>query len=124
MELRRTHLRYLLAIYELGRTQANVGIVNISKALGCSKASVTAMASSLMEMGLLVRERYGKIYLTDTGFLLARELSHCVGEIRQRLPAMGLALSEEDAGALAQTIALNLPEDSRRKLGGRQAVGQ
>lgn len=119
MELRKTHLRYLLAIYELGRQHADVGIANISKALGCSKASVTSMASSLMEMGLLVRERYGKLYLTDTGFLMAKELSRCVEEIRRRLPALELELDEETAASLAQTIALHLPEDFRRRLTGK-----
>ena len=71
-ELREAHLRYLLAIYELGRTQPDVGTLDIANALGYTKASVTKMAGTLMDMGLLVREKYGKIYLTgakDNGSL-------------------------------------------------------
>ena len=113
MELRESHLRYLLVIYELGQVKPEVGTADIAKALDCSKASVTNMMSNLMEMGLLVRERYGKIYLTDTGFLLAKDLFHCVKEINQRLPVLGLDMTAEDSKNLAHTIVLNLPEHYR-----------
>ena len=73
-ELREAHLRYLLAIYELGKSNPDVGTQAVAKALNCSKASVTKMMATLMDMNLLVREKYGKIYLTDTGFLLAKEM--------------------------------------------------
>ena len=55
MELRESHLRYLLVIYELGKVKPDVGTADIAKALDCSKASVTNMMSNLMELGLLVR---------------------------------------------------------------------
>lgn len=71
-------------------------------------------------LSLLVRERYGKIYLTDTGFLLAKELFRCVEVIRERLPAMGFELTEEEATALAYTMVVNLPENSRKRLAGRE----
>lgn len=118
-ELREAHLRYLLAIYELGRLKPDVGIQNISKALCCSKASATKMVGTLMNMNLLVRERYGKIYLTDTGFLLAKDLLRCVGVIRERLPAMGLALTTEEAEEYIRMMVLNLPEYCRSQLAGR-----
>ena len=119
MELRESHLRYLLVIYELGQAATDVGTADIAKALDCSKASVTNMMSNLMDLGLLVRERYGKIYLTDTGFLLAKELFLCVKTVSQRLPALGLDMTEEDAGNLAHTIVLNLPKHCRKQLAGR-----
>ncbi|MBD5083503.1 MAG: hypothetical protein HDT33_00125, partial [Clostridiales bacterium] len=77
-ELREAHLRYLLAIYELSRSNPDVGTQAVAKALDCAKASVTKMAANLMDRNLLVRERYGKIYLTDTGFLMAKDLLRCV----------------------------------------------
>jgi DtxR family Mn-dependent transcriptional regulator len=119
-ELRETHLRYLLAVYELSRSNPDVGIQAIAKALNCSKASVTKMMANLMELNLLVRERYGKIYLTDTGFLLAKDLLRCVEVIRERLPAMGFDLTPEEAAALAYTMVVNLPEHSRNQLAGRE----
>ena len=90
MEIRTSHLRYLLTIYELSQERMDVGTADIAKAIDCSKASVTHMMSNLMEMDLLVRERYGKIYLTDTGFLLARDMFRAVTELQKRIPAMDL----------------------------------
>ena len=71
-ELREAHLRYLLAIYELGKSNPDVGTQAVAKTLNCSKAPVTKMAGVLMDMKLLAREKYGKIYLTDTGFCWQR----------------------------------------------------
>lgn len=118
-ELREAHLRYLLAIYELGKSTPDVGTQAVAKALNCSKASVTKMTGILMDMGLLVREKYGKIYLTDTGFLLAKDMLQCIELIRERLPAMGFDLTEEEAQDFVRTMVVNLPEHCRRRLAGR-----
>lgn len=53
-ELRKAHLHYLLAIYELGRNDPDVGAQAVAEALNCSKASVTKMTGILMDMRLLV----------------------------------------------------------------------
>lgn len=118
-ELREAHLRYLLAIYELGKSTPDVGTQAVAKALNCSKASVTKMMATLMDMNLLVRERYGKIYLTDTGFLLAKDMLQCVEPIHERLPAMGFDLTEEETQDFVRTIVVNLPEHCRNHLIGR-----
>ena len=118
-ELREAHLRYLLAIYELGGNDPDVGTQAVAKTLNYSKASVTKMMGILMDAGLLVRERYGKIYLTDTGFLLAKDLLRCVEVIRERLPALELALTKEEAEEYIRMMAMNLPEHCRNHLAGR-----
>lgn len=123
-ELREAHLRYLLAIYELGRNDPDVGTQSVAKALNCSKASVTKMMGILMDMGLLVRERYGKIYLTDTGFLLAKDMLRCVEVVHERLPAMGFDLTEEETRDFVRTMVLNLPEHCRNRLTGRDKIAQ
>lgn len=110
MGLTETHLRYLLTIYDLGRTTPDVGAVEIAKALGVSKPSVTRMLGVLMDRGLLVRERYGKVYLTDTGFLLARDFKKKVERLRGLIPQMGLALSEEELLDAACVLAAALSE--------------
>ena len=118
-ELREAHLRYLLAIYELGWVMPDVGTQDVARTLNCSKASVTKMMRILMDFGLLVRERYGKIYLTDTGFLLAKDLLLCVELIRERLPAMGFDLTEEETEEYIRMMAMNLPEHCQKHLAGR-----
>jgi Mn-dependent DtxR family transcriptional regulator len=115
-ELREAHLRYLLAIYELGKSNPDVGTQAVAKALNCSKASVTKMMATLMDMNLLVREKYGKIYLTDTGFLLAKDMLRCVEVICDRLPAVGFDLTREETAALARAIVLSLPEHCQERL--------
>ena len=55
-ELRESHLRYLLAIYELGKSTPDVGTQAMAKALNNSKASVTKMMATRMDMNLLVRK--------------------------------------------------------------------
>ena len=118
-ELREAHLRYLLAIYELGKSNPDVGTQAVAKALNCSKASVTKMMAILMDMNLLVREKYGKIYLTDTGFLLAKDMLQCIELIRERLPAMGFDLTVEETRDFVRTMAVNLPEHCWKRLAGR-----
>lgn len=120
MEIRTSHLRYLLVLYELGQERMDIGIADIAKAMDCSKASVTHMMSNLMEMKLLVRERYGKIYLTDTGFLMARDLFRAVAELRKRIPEMKLDLTDEEISALAHELVTLLPEHSLKKIAGRE----
>ncbi len=115
-ELREAHLRYLLAIYELGKSTPDVGTQAVAKALNCSKASVTKMMATLMDMNLLVREKYGKIYLTDTGYLLAKDMLRCVEVICDRLPAVGFDLTREETAALARAIVLSLPEHCQERL--------
>ena len=114
-ELREAHLRYLLTIYELGKSTPDVGTQAVAKALNCSKASVTKMMATLMDMNLLVREKYGKIYLTDTGFLLAKDMLRCVELIHERLPAMGFNLTEEEARDFVRTRGRLSPCPSGRR---------
>ena len=70
MELTQTHLRYLLAIYDLAQTTPGVSAGDVSKVLAVSKPSVTRMMGLLMERGLLVRERFLHVLVLFIGFLL------------------------------------------------------
>ena len=116
MELTVTHLRYLLTIYELSQVTPDVGAAGVAKAMKVSTPSVTRMLGNLMDKGLLVRERYSKIYLTDTGFLLARNFSGNVAKLKARLPGLGLTLTEEECFEAACLLAASLPEHALQEL--------
>ncbi len=116
MELTETHLRYLLTIYELAQTTPDVGAAGVARALNVTKPSVTRMLGILMDKGLLVRERYGKIYLTDTGFLLAKGFRRRVEALKERIPAMALELTEEELLNTACLLAASLPEHALKAL--------
>ena len=90
MQLTKTHLRYLLAIYELAQTSPGVSAGAVAKVLAVSKPSVTRMMGLLMEKGLLNRERYGKVFLTDTGVQVAREYRGRLQQLQGLIPRMGL----------------------------------
>lgn len=110
MELTEAHLRYLQAIYDCSRQTLEVSPAAVAQALKVSRPSVTRMLGILMDKGYLVREPYGKIYLTDRGVLLARKFSKRTEELQSRIPRMGLHLSAEEIAQTACQLAAILPE--------------
>ena len=110
MQLTKTHLRYLLTIDELAQTAPGVSAGEVAKALAVSKPSVTRMIGLLMEKGLLNRERYGKVFLTDTGAHVAREYRERLRQLQGLIPRMGLTLSEEELVDTAYLLAASLPD--------------
>ena len=108
MELTSAHLRYLLAIYEVSRTHLDISSRSIAEKLGVTKPSVVRIMNLLMERGMIVKEYYGKIYLTDRGIFVAREVQAQLDRILQNFPPVKLELTDEERfnAALAMTSAL------------------
>lgn len=108
MSLTAAHLRYLLAIYEVSHTNREVSSRSIAERLGVTKPSVVRILNLLMEEKMIVKEHYGKIYLTDRGAFVARAVNEQLESIRQHFPPVKQALTdaERDAAALAMTSAL------------------
>ncbi len=105
MEISSAHLRYLYTIYEISQTMPDVCSASVASRMGVSKPSVARMLGILMKKQLIVKELYGKIYLTDKGFLLARDFDCKVRLLTERIPKMGLELTEEETHAAACAIA-------------------
>ena len=72
MELTAAHLRYLLAIYEVSQTHLDICSRSIAEKLNVTKPSVVRIMNLLMDRGMIVKEHYGKIYLTDRGHLCGK----------------------------------------------------
>ena len=108
MELTSAHLRYLLAIYEVSQTHLDICSRSIAEKLGVTKPSVVRIMNLLMERGMIVKEHYGKIYLTDRGIFVAREVQAQLDRILQNFPPVKLELTDEERfnAALAMTSAL------------------
>ena len=100
MELTSAHLRYLLAIYEVSRTHLDISSRSIAEKLGVTKPSV--------ERGMIVKEHYGKIYMTDRGIWVAKQVHAEMESILEHFPPVSQPLTEEEktAAALAMTSAL------------------
>ena len=108
MELTSAHLRYLLAIYEVSRTHLDISSRSIAEKLGVTKPSVVRIMNLLMERGMIVKEHYGKIYMTDRGIFVAKEVQAQLDRILENFPPVNLELTEEERfnAALAMTSAL------------------
>lgn len=59
---------YLEAILELSVENQGVRVTDIANKLNIKKASVTQAINILSEEGLVLRERYGPVFLTTKGF--------------------------------------------------------
>ena len=108
MELTSAHLRYLLAIYEVSRTHLDISSRSIAEKLGVTKPSVVRIMNLLMERGMIVKEHYGKIYLTDRGIWVAKQVDQELQNILAHFPPVSAPLTEEEKwnAALAMTSAL------------------
>lgn len=108
MELTSAHLRYLLAIYEVSQTHLDISSRSIAEKLGVTKPSVVRIMNLLMERGMIAKEHYGKIYMTDRGIWVAKQVDRELKTILTHFPPVGEPLSEEErfTAALAMTSAL------------------
>lgn len=116
MELTDTHLRYLLAIYQLSQGRTEVSSAAVAGALRVSRPSVARMLAVLAEKELVTKERYGKIALTDRGTDLALRQQAYVRLLALRLPALGLDLTAREAEEAARALAAALPPRCRGEL--------
>ena len=67
-------VRYLVAMYCLKQKKPGIRSVELSRMLGVTRASVNGMLTSLVDAGLIAKERYGDISFTAEGEVLAAEL--------------------------------------------------
>ena len=70
-----TKKKYLLSIYELEQKKAVVRSVDVARAIHVSKATVSCMLSALADDGLIEKDTYGILELTDKGEKIAEVLS-------------------------------------------------
>ena len=111
---------YLETILILSRRLPVVRSVDVATELNFKKSSVSVAMKHLREKEQITVTDAGFIYLTDTGFLLAKDLFRCVEVIRERIPAMGIELTAEEATDLVYTMVVNLPEHRRKQLASRE----
>ena len=110
MELTSAHLRYLLAIYEVSQTHLDISSRSIAEKLGVTKPSVVRIMNLLMERGMIVKEHYGKIYMTDRGIWVAKQVDRELKTILTHFPPVSEPLSEEESFTAALAMTSALPE--------------
>ena len=110
MELTPAHLRYLLAIYEVSQTHLDISSRSIAEKLGVTKPSVVRVLNLLMERGMIVKEHYGKIYLTDRGIFVAKEVKRQLETVLANFPPVKIEMTDDERCAAALALTSALPE--------------
>ena len=60
--------------------------------------------------GMIVKEHYGKIYMTDRGIFVAKEVRAQLERVLQNFPPVNIELTEEERFAAALALTSALPE--------------
>lgn len=107
MELNDTHIRYLLTIYRLSQNNQAVLSKDIAHCLSVQRPSVAQMLTVLMDKGLVLKERYGKVSLTDRGYFTARQLAGQAEALSEMMQSR-LSLPEIDAWRAACAAVCSL----------------
>ena len=63
-----------------------------------------------MKKDLLVKERYGKVYLTENGALIAQELQHRIDILESELKNFSFSLTQEEIHRMAILITTEMPD--------------
>ena len=99
---------YLEAIYELSRQGTGARLSDIAQRLGVTKASTNSAMSTLAEKGLIINEKYKKVFLTPEGLKTAEVISkkHCVvREFLTTILKVDPSIAEIDACAIEHVIS-------------------
>ena len=109
-ELTAAHLRYLLAIYEVSQTHLDICSRSIAEKLNVTKPSVVRIMNLLMDRGMIVKEHYGKIYLTDRGIFVAKAVRAQLETVLTHFPPVRIDMTEEERYNAALALTSALPE--------------
>ena len=82
----------------------------IAEKLGVTNPSVVRVLNLLMERGMIVKEYYGKIYLTDRGIFVAREVKKQLDKVLAHFPPVEEELTDEERFTAALALTAALPE--------------
>ncbi len=104
-----SNIRYLLAIKELDGANG-VRCVDIAEALGVSKPSVHNMMDAFSKMGLVTRDAYSAVSLTEAGRETAERYSRCYRQVSRMLDDSFPGITDISQAVCA--LLTHIPEDS------------
>lgn len=107
-------IRCLLAVLALNEAYERVASEDVAHLLGLRKPTVHNMLAALQEKGLIDKERYGDVRLTDEGMELARRLEQQRDDLSLAFVRMGL--DHDEALKAALLIMSGLSQESIDRL--------
>lgn len=108
MTMTPSQARYLIAMYEASDQSGAVACSKVAQMLGVTRPAVAKMAKTLIGRGVLRRESHGHTFLTDDGYAQARQLMDKVEVLCERIPSLGLDLSDEQVYRIACAMVIEL----------------
>lgn len=109
------NIRYLLVIRELDTEERGARCIDVARILGVTKPSVTTMISTLRGFGLVTKEKYGTVHLTQTGREKATWYAGCLELLLSQFEN-ALGLTGIDYRNAVCTVLAELPEENLREL--------
>ena len=113
-------IRCLLTVLALSDTFERVASKDVAHLLGVRKPTIHNTLLALQERGLIDKERYGDVHLTDEGLAAARRLERQRDDLAL-LFARELGLESEEAVRAAILMISELSEDSVERMCARAA---
>jgi DtxR family transcriptional regulator, manganese transport regulator len=125
-EARRTELAedYVELIADFVETEGEARQVDIARRLGVAQPTVAKMLNRLAEDGLISRQRYRSIFLTDAGKRLAEESRRRHELVEAFLLAIGVGdeVARNDAEGIEHHVSVETLEAFRRFLRSRDGT--
>lgn len=126
-EARRTELAedYVELIADFVETEGEARQVDIARRLGVSQPTVAKMLNRLAEDGLISRQRYRSIFLTEAGKQLAEESRRRHELVEAFLLAIGVSdeVARTDAEGIEHHVSAETLETFRRFLRAQDRAG-
>ena len=102
-------IRYLLAIRALDAERCGARSSDIARQLGVTRPSAFAMIRNLREIGLVEKEKYGTVFLTERGRQRAEQYADCYALVL-RLMERFFGCSGADCRNAASALLADMPE--------------
>ena len=110
-----SQIRCLLAVLALSETYERVESKNVAHLLGIKRPTVHNSLTLLQEKGLIAKELYGSVQLTEDGLALAHTLETQRDDIAL-LFSRQFGLSPDESAKAALALMSELAEESLGKL--------
>ena len=111
-------IRCLLAVYALSESFEVIASKDVAHLLGVKRPTIHRSLEVLQEKGLIQKELYGDVHLTDAGRALAQELETCRDDLTIHLTD-AFGLSPEESVKAATVLMSELTPESLDKIAGK-----
>ena len=110
MKILRAAEDYLEAMLMMQERFGYIRSIDIANELNVTKPSVVRIMNLLMDRGMIVKEHYGKIYLTDRGIFVAKAVRAQLETVLTHFPPVRIDMTEEERYNAALALTSALPE--------------